>query len=109
MVLPRKTADAFDAENMRFANGMFRAEDNAGAQVWAVGERLTLFCWEELALREVVSVVTVMATWNDAVLAESDRTILVEGTSTFPVQDVRIELLEKTESSTHCPCKGDAK
>ena len=52
---------------------------------------------------------TVKATWNDAVLAESDRTILVDGNKYFPAEDVRMELLEKTESSTHCPWKGDAK
>ena len=52
---------------------------------------------------------TVKATWNDAVLAESDRTILVEGNQYFPAEDVRMELLEKSESSTYCPWKGDAK
>jgi len=52
---------------------------------------------------------TVKASWNDAVLAESDRTILVEGNQYFPAEDVRMDLLERTESSTHCPWKGDAK
>ena len=52
---------------------------------------------------------TVKATWNNAVLAESDRTILVEGNQYFPLVDVRTELLEKTESSTYCPWKGDAR
>jgi len=56
-----------------------------------------------------VSVVTVKATWNDPVLAEIDRTILVEGNQYFPAEDVRMELLEQTESSTHCPWKSDAK
>ena len=51
---------------------------------------------------------TVRATWNDAVLAESDRTILVEGNQYFPADDVRTELLEQSTSSTHCPWKGDA-
>jgi uncharacterized protein (DUF427 family) len=51
---------------------------------------------------------TVRATWNGAVLAESDDTILVEGNQYFPAADVRMGLLEKSETSTYCPWKGDA-
>ncbi len=51
---------------------------------------------------------TVRATWNGAVLAESDQTILVEGNQYFPENDVRVDVLEKSASSTHCPWKGDA-
>jgi uncharacterized protein (DUF427 family) len=51
---------------------------------------------------------TVKATWNNEVLAESDRTILVEGNQYFPAHDVRMELFEKTATSTYCPWKGDA-
>jgi uncharacterized protein (DUF427 family) len=51
---------------------------------------------------------TVRATWNNAVVAESDRTILVEGNQYFPADDVRTDVLEKSVSSTHCSCKGDA-
>ncbi|MGD0747048.1 MAG: DUF427 domain-containing protein [Acidimicrobiales bacterium] len=51
---------------------------------------------------------TVKATWNNVELAESDRTILVEGNQYFPADDVRTDLLEKSETSTHCPWKGDA-
>ena len=51
---------------------------------------------------------TVRATWNGAVLAESDRTILVEGNQYFPPADVRTELLEPSTGSSHCPWKGDA-
>jgi uncharacterized protein (DUF427 family) len=51
---------------------------------------------------------TVRATWNGAVVAESDRTILVEGNHYFPVEDVATELLERSASSTYCPWKGDA-
>jgi len=51
---------------------------------------------------------TVRATWNGAVLAESDHTILVEGNQYFPENDVRVDVLEKSASSTHCPWKGDA-
>jgi len=51
---------------------------------------------------------TVRATWNGAVVAESDHTILVEGNQYFPEGDVRVDVLEKSTSSTHCPWKGDA-
>lgn len=51
---------------------------------------------------------TVRASWNDTVLAESDRTILVEGNQYFPESDVRTEFLEKSATSTYCPWKGDA-
>jgi uncharacterized protein (DUF427 family) len=51
---------------------------------------------------------TVKATWNSAVLAESDHTILVEGNQYFPVEDVTRELFETSDTSSHCPWKGDA-
>ena len=51
---------------------------------------------------------TVQASWNNTVIAKSDRTILVEGNQYFPADDVATELLERSESSTHCPWKGDA-
>ena len=51
---------------------------------------------------------TVTATWNGTVVAESDHTILVEGNQYFPEDDVRVDALEKSASSTHCSWKGDA-
>jgi uncharacterized protein (DUF427 family) len=51
---------------------------------------------------------TVRATWNDVLLAESDRTILVEGNQYFPADDVMADRLEPSETHTHCPWKGDA-
>ncbi|HZU72418.1 MAG TPA: DUF427 domain-containing protein [Acidimicrobiales bacterium] len=50
----------------------------------------------------------VRATWNGAVLAESDRTLVVEGNHYFPREDVRGELLRESQTRTHCPWKGDA-
>ena len=58
--------------------------------------------------RVVDSTMTVRATWNEVVLAESNRTILVEGNQYFPLDDVMTEFLETSDSSTHCPWKGDA-
>ena len=51
---------------------------------------------------------TVRATWNGSVIAESDRTILVEGNQYFPPGDVKAGLLESSDTMTHCPWKGDA-
>jgi uncharacterized protein (DUF427 family) len=51
---------------------------------------------------------TVRAHWNSALLADSDRTILVEGNQYFPPEDVAAEFLESSETSTHCTWKGDA-
>jgi uncharacterized protein (DUF427 family) len=51
---------------------------------------------------------TVRASWNNTVIAESDHTILVEGNQYFPPGDVAAESLQPTDTSTHCPWKGDA-
>jgi uncharacterized protein (DUF427 family) len=51
---------------------------------------------------------TVRATWNDQVIAESDRTVLVEGNQYFPPEDVVSEVLVPSSSQTHCPWKGEA-
>ncbi len=51
---------------------------------------------------------TVRASWNGAVLAESDRTVVVEGNHYFPPEDVRTDLLEPSDTHTTCPWKGVA-
>jgi len=48
------------------------------------------------------------ATWNGAVLAESARTVEVEGNQYFPPDAVRKELLRPSETHTTCPWKGVA-
>ena len=52
--------------------------------------------------------VKVRARWNDAVLAESDETLLCEGNHYFPLGDVRPELLKASPTHTYCPWKGNA-
>lgn len=56
----------------------------------------------------VVPDMTVRATWNGAILAESDHTILVEGNQYFPASDVAEGVLTPSDTHTHCPWKGDA-
>ena len=48
------------------------------------------------------------ATWNGAVLADSDDTVVVEGNHYFPPSSVNWDLLNATETHTVCPWKGTA-
>jgi len=48
------------------------------------------------------------ATWNDAVLAESADTVVVEGNQYFPLADVRQDHLRPSDSHTTCHWKGVA-
>ncbi len=50
----------------------------------------------------------VKAVWRDRILAESERTILVEGNHYFPPDDVKKEYLTETDLRTTCPWKGKA-
>ncbi|MBX9795812.1 DUF427 domain-containing protein [Sphingomonas sp.] len=50
----------------------------------------------------------VTARWNGAVIAQSDKTILVEGNHYFPPDAVNAALLEDSKTQTHCPWKGAA-
>jgi uncharacterized protein (DUF427 family) len=48
------------------------------------------------------------AVWRDAVLAESDETVVVEGNHYFPADSLRREHLRASETHTTCPWKGEA-
>lgn len=48
------------------------------------------------------------AIWNGAVLAESDKTIVVEGNHYFPPESVKREYLQPSDTHTTCPWKGVA-
>lgn len=48
------------------------------------------------------------ALWKGAVLAESDRTIVVEGNHYFPRSAVHAEYLRSSDTQTVCPWKGTA-
>lgn len=48
------------------------------------------------------------AIWKGAVLAETDRSVMVEGNHYFPTSSVRFEYLKPSESHTVCPWKGTA-
>lgn len=48
------------------------------------------------------------ATWNGAVLAESDDTVVVEGNHYFPAGSVNWDLFQASEAHSVCPWKGTA-
>jgi len=50
----------------------------------------------------------VTATWNDTVIAQSDKTIVVEGNHYFPPDAVDMALLEDSSTHSTCPWKGVA-
>ena len=51
---------------------------------------------------------TMRATWNGKVLAESDATVMVEGNHYFPPASVHGQFFEPSDSTTTCPWKGEA-
>ena len=48
------------------------------------------------------------ATWNGAVLAESDETIVIAGNHYFPPEAIRREHFALSETHTTCHWKGEA-
>ncbi|GJL94098.1 MAG: hypothetical protein DHS20C05_05030 [Hyphococcus sp.] len=48
------------------------------------------------------------ATWNGAVIAESDTFEVVEGNVYFPPASINRSFLKISDHSSHCPWKGDA-
>jgi len=46
------------------------------------------------------------AIWNGVVIAESDKTVMVEGNHYFPPESVNKEYLKETSTHTTCPWKG---
>ena len=48
------------------------------------------------------------AIWEGAVLAQSDRTIQVEGNHYFPLDSITCEYFQPNQQHTVCPWKGTA-
>jgi uncharacterized protein (DUF427 family) len=48
------------------------------------------------------------AVWNDTVLAESDRCVVVEGNSYFPPDAIKSEFFTPSNTHSTCPWKGVA-
>jgi len=50
----------------------------------------------------------VKATWNDAVLAESDNTVVVDNNHYFPIESIREEYFSPSSHTSRCGWKGTA-
>ncbi|MEL6639186.1 MAG: DUF427 domain-containing protein [Bacteroidota bacterium] len=48
------------------------------------------------------------AIWNGEVIAQSDRTTIVEGNHYFPPEAIKQEFFKTSETHTVCPWKGTA-
>jgi uncharacterized protein (DUF427 family) len=48
------------------------------------------------------------ATWNGAVVARSDDTVVVEGNHYFPADSIASEYFEASPTHSFCPWKGEA-
>ncbi|CAM0997813.1 DUF427 domain-containing protein [Rhodanobacter sp. Root179] len=48
------------------------------------------------------------AIWNDAVLAETDDTVVVEGNHYFPAASLQHEYFRESDHHSVCPWKGTA-
>ncbi|MGQ1788213.1 MULTISPECIES: DUF427 domain-containing protein [unclassified Saccharicrinis] len=48
------------------------------------------------------------AIWNDTIIAESADIVTVEGNTYFPVESVKKEFLQDSNTHTVCPWKGTA-
>jgi uncharacterized protein (DUF427 family) len=48
------------------------------------------------------------AIWSEAVIAESDNTVVVEGNHYFPADSVNKEYLQNSSKHSTCPWKGEA-
>lgn len=46
------------------------------------------------------------AIWNGQVLAESDKTIVIEGNHYFPPESITEEYFKTSDTHTTCPWKG---
>jgi uncharacterized protein (DUF427 family) len=46
------------------------------------------------------------AVWNGKVIAESEKTVTVEGNHYFPMDTVRREFLKPSDTQSICPWKG---
>ncbi len=50
----------------------------------------------------------IQAVWKNTVIAESDRTVIVEGNHYFPPDSIKKEYFEKSNAHTVCLWKGMA-
>ncbi|WP_211280398.1 DUF427 domain-containing protein [Nonlabens tegetincola] len=48
------------------------------------------------------------AIWNNTVIAESDKTLVIENNHYFPPNSIKKEFFKESNTQTNCPWKGVA-
>jgi len=48
------------------------------------------------------------AIWNGQLLAESNDIVVVENNHYFPLSSVKMEFFQTSDTTSHCPWKGEA-
>jgi uncharacterized protein (DUF427 family) len=48
------------------------------------------------------------AIWKNQILAESKETVVVENNHYFPATSLKMDFLIPSDTTTHCPWKGEA-
>jgi uncharacterized protein (DUF427 family) len=48
------------------------------------------------------------AVWKNTVIAESEKTEVVEGNHYFPADSIKKQYFKESPTTSHCPWKGDA-
>jgi uncharacterized protein (DUF427 family) len=48
----------------------------------------------------------VKASWENTIIAESDRTLVIEGNHYFPPESIKKEFFEQSDTHSTCPWKG---
>ena len=48
------------------------------------------------------------AIWNSQIIAESDRTVVIENNHYFPHDSIKKEFFKPSETRSNCPWKGKA-
>jgi uncharacterized protein (DUF427 family) len=60
------------------------------------------------SIRQVLKKEIMKATWNGAVIAESNETVVVEGNHYFPPDAIDKQYFKSSDTHTICPWKGEA-
>lgn len=48
------------------------------------------------------------AVWNNKIIAQSDRTIIVENNHYFPPESIKSDFFKHSDTHSNCPWKGEA-
>ena len=56
----------------------------------------------------MIQIFKMKAIWNNTVIAESDKTIIVENNHYFPPGSIKKEYFKATATHSTCPWKGEA-